>query len=46
MPPTCGSIPGAELITVYMVQYAGPGEEGGKMRSAFMKAAEDAFRKK
>ena len=34
------------LITVYMVQYAGPGEEGGKMRSAFMKAAEDAFGKK
>jgi hypothetical protein len=34
------------LITVYMVQYAGPGDEGGKMRSAFMKAAEDSFGKK
>lgn len=38
--------PRRELITVYMVQYAGPGDEGGKMRSAFMKAAEDAFGKK
>jgi CubicO group peptidase (beta-lactamase class C family) len=38
--------PRRELITVYMVQYAGPGQEGGKMRSAFMKAAEDAFAKR
>jgi CubicO group peptidase (beta-lactamase class C family) len=38
--------PRRELITVYMVQYAGPSGEGGKMRSAFMKAAEDAFAKK
>jgi hypothetical protein len=28
------------------VQDAGPGEEGWKMRSAFMKAAEDTFGKK
>lgn len=32
------------LITVYMVQYAGPG--GDKMHSAFAKAAEAAFGKK
>jgi hypothetical protein len=38
--------PRRELITVYMVQYAGPGDEGGKMRSAFQKAAEAAFAKK
>jgi CubicO group peptidase (beta-lactamase class C family) len=38
--------PRRELITVYMVQYAGPGDEGGQMRSAFMKAAEEAFGKK
>jgi CubicO group peptidase (beta-lactamase class C family) len=38
--------PRRDLITVYMVQYAGPGQEGGKMQSAFRKAAEDAFAKK
>ena len=41
-----GIDPGRGLITVYMVQYAGPGDAAGKMRAAFMKAAEDAFAKK
>jgi hypothetical protein len=32
-------------ITIFMVQYAGPGGEVDPMRSAFMKAAADAFAK-
>ncbi len=35
--------PQRQLITIFMVQYAGPGGESEKMRSAFMKAAVDAF---
>jgi CubicO group peptidase (beta-lactamase class C family) len=35
--------PQRPLITIFMVQYAGPGGESEKMRSAFMKAAVDAF---
>ncbi|MGP0070203.1 MAG: serine hydrolase domain-containing protein, partial [Isosphaeraceae bacterium] len=37
--------PRRQLITVFMVQYAGPGEEIEKVRSAFMKVAADAFGK-
>ncbi len=35
--------PQRQLITIFMVQYAGPGGEIDKARSAFMKAAVDAF---
>jgi CubicO group peptidase (beta-lactamase class C family) len=37
--------PQHQLITIFMVQYAGPGGEIDPMRSAFMKAAADAFAK-
>jgi CubicO group peptidase (beta-lactamase class C family) len=56
IPGTCGhggayatnmSIdPERQLVTVYMVQHAGfPGNEGGKIHGAFVKAAVDAFGK-
>ena len=35
--------PPRQLITIFMVQYVGPGEEINKVRFAFMKAAADAF---
>ena len=38
--------PRRELITVYMIQFAGPGDQAGKGRSAFQKAAEAAYGKK
>jgi len=38
--------PERQLITVFMVQHAGfPGADGGKVRSAFEQAANDAFAK-
>ncbi len=37
--------PRRQLITVFMVQYSGPGEEIDKVRSAFLKAAADAIAK-
>jgi CubicO group peptidase (beta-lactamase class C family) len=37
--------PQRHLITIFMVQYAGPHEEIDKMRSAFMKAVSDAYAK-
>jgi CubicO group peptidase (beta-lactamase class C family) len=37
--------PDKQLVTVFMVQYNGPGGEVGKARAAFEKAAADAFGK-
>jgi CubicO group peptidase (beta-lactamase class C family) len=37
--------PRRQLITIFMVQCVGPGEEIDKVRSAFLKAAADAIAK-